>query len=241
MSQFERSEQLWGADSTHILSRKKVALFGVGGVGGYVAEMLARGGVGEIMLVDCDTVSLTNLNRQIIALHSTLGEKKTEVMRRRILDIHPQARVRTADLFVTEENAGDFPFADYDYVVDAIDAVSGKVAIVTRCVQAGIPVISAMGAGNKRDPSRLKIVDLSKTSVCPLARVMRYELKKRGITKGVPVAFSDEIPQRPQSESGETKSTGRVPASLPYLPSAMGILIGARVLEDLLRESPSEN
>ena len=193
---FSRTEMLIGADAVEKLSRSRVAVFGVGGVGGFVVEALARAGVGAIDLIDNDTVSFSNINRQIIALTSTVGRPKTEVMRERVLDINPEAKVSCINKFVLPENIDEFDFETYDYIVDAIDTVSGKLAIIEKAYFLGKPVISSMGTGNKLDPTRFKITDINKTSVCPLARVMRYELKKRGVKK-LKVLFSDEEPMKP--------------------------------------------
>src|SRR5574344_1514047 len=192
-NQFQRTEMLLGSDAVKKLAASHVAVFGVGGVGGYVTEALARSGVGRFTLVDMDTVSITNINRQIIALHSTIGKYKTEVMRDRILDINPDAQVIVRNCFFVPENAGEFDFSEYSYVVDAVDTVTAKIEIVMKAIESGVPVMSSMGAGNKLDPTRFKVSDIYKTSVCPLARVMRYELKKRGVKK-LKVVFSDENP-----------------------------------------------
>lgn len=231
MSQFSRSEALLGELSTKRFAQKNVLIFGVGGVGGYVAEILARGGIGSFTLVDCDTVSESNLNRQIIALHSTLGQKKTAVMRQRIVDINPKANVTCTDCFVSDQTISRFDFSTFDFVVDAIDTVCAKIAIIERCVANKVPVISAMGAGNKLDPFRIQISDISKTSVCPLARAVRYELRKRGITKGVWTAFSTEEPATPKMSLGSQDGRKSIPGSLPYLPSVMGIMIASHVLK----------
>ncbi len=233
MDQFDRSERLLGAAAMERLSRARVAVFGVGGVGGYAAEALARSGIGAIDLVDHDRVSLTNLNRQIIALHSTLGRPKTEAMRDRILDIHPACSVTVRDCFYLPENAEDFDLSAFDYVVDAVDTVAAKLTLAERTRCAGVPLISAMGAGNKLDPSRLRISDISQTSVCPLARVMRKELRKRGIDR-LKVAWSDE-PALTPAPAGEEETEVRraVPGSTVFVPAAMGLLIAAEVVRDL--------
>jgi len=225
-NQFSRTELLLGADATEILKTKHVAVFGVGGVGGFVCEGLARGGVGHFDLIDNDRVNLTNINRQIIAAHSTLGRYKTEVMRERILDINPQAEVVLHNCFYLPETEEQFDFASYDYVVDAIDTVTGKISIIMKCKEAGTQVISAMGAGNKLDPTRFRVVDIYKTEVCPLARVMRYELKKRGVRK-LKVVYSDEKPIKPEGSS--------VPGSVSFVPSVAGLIIAGEVMKDLLK------
>ena len=191
-----RTELLLGAESLEKLKDSRVAVFGLGGVGGAAAEALARSGIGALDLIDSDTVSASNLNRQIIALHSTLGKYKVDAARERILDINPEAEVRTYRTFFLPENADQFPFSEYDYVVDAIDTVSGKIGLIAAAKKAAVPVISAMGAGNKLDPAAFEVSDISETSVCPLAKVMRRELKKRGITD-VKVVYSKEKPRKP--------------------------------------------
>lgn len=196
MNQFSRTELLLGAEGVERLHRARVAIFGVGGVGGYACEALARSGVGHFDLVDMDTVSLTNINRQIIATHRTLGRYKTEVMKERILDINPEAQVRVYNCFFLPENAEEFPFSEYDYVVDAVDTVTAKITLAVTAKEAGVPLISSMGAGNKLDASRFQVADIYQTKVCPLAKVMRRELKKRGIEK-LKVVYSEEEPIKP--------------------------------------------
>ena len=181
LTQFSRTELLLGEEALSKLKASRVAVFGVGGVGGYVCEALVRSGIGSFDLVDHDTVSLTNLNRQIIALHSTIGKYKVDVMKERMLDINPDVQVNAFRMFYLPETADQFDFSVYDYVVDAVDTVSAKISIILRAKEAGVPVISAMGAGNKLDPTRFRVADIYKTSVCPLAKVMRTELKKRGV------------------------------------------------------------
>ena len=233
---FSRSALLLGEAALETLRRSRVAVFGVGGVGGYAVEALARSGVGELHLIDNDTVSLTNLNRQIIALHSTIGRPKAEVMRERVLDINPDCRVFAYETFFTPETAGDFDFTRFDYVVDAIATVSGKIQITVSARAAGVPVICAMGAGNKLDPTRFEVAELEKTSVCPLARVMRRELKKRGIT-GVKVVYSREEPTAPHGgiETDAVFGTRRqTPGSLPFVPAAAGLILASAVVYDLI-------
>ncbi len=231
--QLSRTAALLGDSGVEKLKRARVAVFGVGGVGGYVVEALARSGVGALDLIDKDTVSLTNLNRQIIALHSTLGRLKTEVAAERVKDIDPEIKVTTHNLFFLPENADDFPFSDYDYVVDAIDTVSGKIALIERANEAKIPVISAMGAGNKLDPILFEVADISKTSVCPLARVMRRELKKRGI-EHCKVVYSKEEPLPTPLKDEES---GRaIPGSVAFVPSVAGLIIAGEVIKDLIKE-----
>ena len=232
LEEHSRSAMLLGEGGIQALMRAKVAVFGVGGVGGYLCEALARAGVGEIHLFDNDTVSLSNINRQIIALHSTVGEPKVEVMRARILDINPACRVVTHQVFYLPENADDFPLRQYDYVADAIDTVSAKIELAVRANAADVPLISAMGTGNKLDPTRFCVTDLSKTSGCPLARVMRRELKAHGITH-LKVVYSTEEPKKP-IRTPEKEPLGRVPpASLPYVPPVAGLLMAGEIIREL--------
>ena len=229
---FSRTTMLIGEEAVEKLKRARVAVFGVGGVGGYAIEALARAGVGAIHLIDNDRVSESNINRQIIALHSTVGRLKTDVMKERLLDINPQMDVRTHNVFFLPENADEFDFSQYDYVVDAIDTVSGKIALIERAKKANVPVISCMGTGNKTNPSAFVVADIEKTSVCPLARVMRRELKKRGIS-GVKVVYSTE---EPKNESAEKSETGKpVPASISFVPPVAGLLLASAVIKDLIR------
>ena len=226
--QFARTEVLLGKKSMETLSRARVAVFGIGGVGGYVCEALVRSGVGAFDLIDNDTVSLTNLNRQIIATHQTIGRYKTEVMRERMLSINPKADVRTFQCFFLPENAGDFPFEEYDYIVDAVDTVTAKIGLVMQAQEKGIPIISSMGAGNKLDASLFEVADIYETKVCPLAKVMRRELKKRGVKK-LKVVYSREEPIK-QPESGgnldlECKGRRSTPGSVAFVPSAAGLII----------------
>lgn len=231
--QFARSELLLGGENMERLRRARVAVFGVGGVGGYVAEALARGGVGTLDLVDNDTVCLSNLNRQIIALHSTIGQYKVDAARARILDINPEAVVHTYRIFYLPETADQFDFTQYDYVVDAIDTVSGKLMLIEQAKRAGVPVISSMGAGNKLDPTAFRVADISETSVCPLAKVMRRELKKRGITN-VKVVYSEEKPLVPHTaESLAATPRRQTPGSVSFVPSVVGLIIAGEVIKDL--------
>ena len=248
LTQFSRTEMLLGKEAVDKLSEKKVAIFGVGGVGGYVCEALVRTGIGHFVLVDNDKVSLTNLNRQIIALHSTIGRYKVDVMKERMLDINPQAEIETYKCFFLPENADSFPFETYDYVVDAIDTVTAKLEIVSRCTASGVPVISSMGTGNKLDPTRFCITDINKTTICPLAKVMRQELRKRGI-KRLKVVFSDEMPLHPIEEVAEqvrldseadreqepTNTRRRdIPGSAAFVPAAAGLVLASEVVKDLI-------
>ncbi len=222
---FSRTEQLLGPDAMQRLSAARVAIFGIGGVGGYVAEALARSGVGALDLFDNDTVCESNLNRQIIALRTTIGQYKVDAMRARIADISPLTRVKVYRCFYMPDNAAEYPFDCYDYVVDAVDTVTAKLTIIERAKEAGVPVISCMGTGNKLDPSQLKISDISKTSVCPLARVMRRELRQRGIAH-VKVVYSMEEPIRSDNPS-------RTPASIAFVPASAGLLIAGEVVRTL--------
>ena len=234
MDRFLRNRMLFGNEGQELLFSKKVTVFGVGGVGGYVCEMLARSGVGTIEIVDHDTVSESNINRQIIALSSTVGKDKVAVMEKRIEEINPLCKVIARKEFFLPENAHLFDFTDRDFVVDAIDTVCGKLAIIEGCVKAGTPVISSMGTGNKLHPEMLEITDLAKTSVCPLARVMRRELKNRGITH-LPVLFSKEEPLKPTFFDDDTPKGKAAPASSPFVPSSAGILIASYVVRELLK------
>ena len=222
-NQFTRTEMMLGKDAVCRLNSTRVAVFGVGGVGGYAVEALARAGIGEIHLFDSDRVSVTNINRQIIALHSTVGMLKTEVMKERIADINPDAVVVCHSIFYGEDTADEIDLSKYDYVVDAIDTVRSKVLLITRAKAAGVPIISSMGAGNKLDPTRFEVADIYKTSVCPLARVIRTELKKRGIDS-LKTVYSKEPPYL----SGE-----RIPASISFVPSVVGLIIAGEVIKDI--------
>lgn len=234
MEELSRTEMLLGKDAVEALKSKRVIVFGVGGVGGYTCEALARTGVGQIDLVDNDTVSLSNVNRQIIALHSTVGKSKVEVMKARIFDINPSIKVEAKNMFFTPETSGEIDFSQYDYVVDAIDTVSGKIELVMLCNKAGVPIISSMGAGNKLDPCAFKVSDIYKTSVCPLARVMRTELKKRGIKK-LKVVYSEE---KPISREMSAPTVGkRPPASIAFIPSVVGLIVASEVIKDLTKEN----
>lgn len=221
-----------GSEAMERLKQCRVILFGVGGVGGFAGEALVRGGVGSITVVDHDTVGLTNLNRQIIALHSTLGMKKVEVFRRRALDINPDLNITALDSFLLPDNVGRFELSGYDYIVDAIDTVSAKIALAVTAEQTGVPLISCMGTGNKLDPFRFRITDVYKTSVCPLARVMRRELKARGVSH-LKVLYSDEPPLTP-APSEENSGKRQTPGSVSFVPSAAGLMIAGEVIKDLI-------
>ena len=225
MEIFSRTERLIGKAGIEKLGKSRVAVFGVGGVGGYVVEALARSGVGALDLVDNDVVKESNLNRQIIALHSTIGAQKTAVAAARVKDINPQIKVREHNVFFLPENAELFDFSLYDYVVDAIDTVSGKIALIEKAKAAKVPVISSMGTGNKLNATAFEVADISQTSVCPLARVMRRELKKRGI-ENVKVVYSKEEPK---------DTAGSVPASIAFVPPVAGLIIAGEVIKDLIK------
>ena len=229
--EFTRTAMLIGEESVEKLSSCHIAVFGIGGVGGYVTEALARCGVGEFDLIDNDTVNITNINRQIIATHDTLGRFKTEVMRERILSINPDAKVNVHNTFYLPENSAEFDFAKYDYIVDAVDTVTAKIEIIINAKKAGTPVISSMGTGNKLDPTRFEIADIYKTTVCPLAKVMRRELKKRGVDR-LKVLYSKEEPIKKQAEEGVRLT----PASISFVPSVAGLIIAGEVIKELIYE-----
>lgn len=229
--QFSRSAALLGDEGIERLLRARVAVFGVGGVGGYVCEALARSGVGTLALFDRDTVSRSNLNRQIIALHSTIGRPKVEVMRERILDINPAAEVEANHLFYLPENADTVDLSRFDYIADCIDTVSSKVELICRARAVDVPIISAMGAGNKLDPSAFGVIDLAKTQGCPLARVMRRELKSRGIIH-LPVVFSPEPPHTMQAVSAE-EGRRSTPGSVAFVPSVAGLIMAGEIVRCL--------
>lgn len=245
LQQFSRTQRLIGREAMVQLAGSRVAIFGLGGVGGYVCEALVRSGVGAFDLIDHDTISLTNLNRQIIATQETIGQYKVQVMKERMLAINPEVDVRIYQSFFLPENAKEFPFQEYDYVVDAVDTVMAKIGIIMEAEAMGVPVISSMGTGNKMDPGRLQVADIYKTKVCPLAKVMRHELKKRGIRK-LKVVFSDEEPIRPVLESNgdgslldtEPLPPGKrtVPGSNAFVPSSAGLMIAAEVIKDLIAD-----
>ena len=227
--QLSRTALLLGDDAVERLSQARVAVFGVGGVGGFATEALARSGIGALDLIDGDVVSLSNLNRQIIALHSTVGKAKTEIMAQRIQDIDPDIRLTLHTCFFTPENAGDFDFTQYDYIIDAVDMVTAKIQLAVQAQAAGVPMISSMGAGNKLDPSAFEVSDLYKTSVCPLARVMRRELKARGIRK-MKVVYSKEEPRK---VDGPTENGRHIPGSIAFVPSAAGLVLAGEVIREL--------
>lgn len=230
LDQFSRTELIFGKEAMEKLRRSRVAVFGIGGVGGYAVEALARSGVGTLDIIDNDKICLTNLNRQIFAVHSTVGQYKVDVAKERICDICPDIKVNTHKCFFMPDTADDFNFTEYDYVIDAIDTVTGKLEIIKRAETANVPVISAMGAGNKQDPTAFKVADIYETKVCPLARVMRQELRKAGI-KDVKVVYSEEKPVR-QIENVEFKN---IPGSNAFVPSVAGLIIAGEVIKDLTK------
>ncbi len=238
--QFSRTELLLGKDAMDKLSTSRVAVFGVGGVGGYTVEALARSGIGTLDLIDNDVICVTNINRQIIATHKTLGQYKVDAAESRILEINPNAIVHKHRIFYTPETASQFDFTKYDYVVDAIDTVSGKIQIVMQATAANTPIISSMGAGNKLDPTAFEVTDIYKTSVCPLARVMRRELNRRGI-KSLKVVYSKEVPIVPNTceiTENETDTSIRkrsIPGSTAFVPSVVGLIIASEVIKDIIR------
>lgn len=249
LNQFSRTELLFGKEAMDKLQNSRVAVFGIGGVGGYVCEALVRSGVYHFDLIDDDQVCLTNLNRQIIATRKTVGQYKVDVMRERILEINPDADVSVHKCFFLPENADEFPFEKYDYVVDAVDTVTAKIELVMKAQEKGVPIISSMGAGNKLDPSAFKVADIYKTRVDPLARVMRREMKKRGVKK-LKVVYSEEDPKRPIEDmavscrnncicppGAQHKCTERrdIPGSTAFVPSVAGLIIAGEVIKDLTK------
>ncbi len=241
MEQFIRTKMLLGDETMEKLNNAHIAVFGIGGVGGYVVEALARSGIGKFDLIDNDTVALSNLNRQIIATHTTIGKYKVDVMKERILDINPNAQVNVFKCFFLPENSKEFDFSKYTFIVDAIDTVTAKLELIVRANEAGVPIISSMGTGNKLDPTKLEITDIYKTEVCPLARVMRTELRKRNIKK-LKVVYSKEQPIKVQRETPNQitlKKSGRikdVPGSTAFVPSVAGLIIASEVIRELKGE-----
>lgn len=235
LNQFSRTELLIGKEAVRILNEARIAVFGIGGVGGYVVEALVRSGIQHIDIIDNDTVSLTNLNRQIIATHSSIGRYKVDVMKERILDINPDAQVNAYKCFYVPENKNQFDFTKYDYVVDAVDTVAAKISLILQSKEAGTKIICAMGAGNKMDPSKFEVADISETSVCPLARVMRSECRKRGI-KDVKVVYSKEKALIPlNTEDCELKGNAPAPGSNAFVPSVAGLIIAGEIVRDLIQ------
>jgi tRNA A37 threonylcarbamoyladenosine dehydratase len=254
LNQFSRTQLLLGKNSMEKLRESRVAVFGVGGVGGYVCEALVRSGVGALDLIDDDKVCLTNLNRQLIATRKTVGKYKVDVMKERILEINPDAKVEVHKCFFLPENADEFPFGEYDYIVDAVDTVTAKVELVMKAKEKNIPIISSMGAGNKLDGSAFRVADIYRTKVCPLAKVMRHELKKRGVKK-LKVVYSEEYPTRPLEDMSIScrtncicppgaahKCTERrdIPGSVAFVPSVAGLIIGGEVIKDLTKDCVRE-
>ena len=237
LTQFSRTELLLGKEGVKRLADARVAVFGIGGVGGYVCEALVRSGIGAFDLIDSDTVSLTNLNRQIIATHSSIGRYKVDVMKERRLDINPEVQVQTYQCFFLPEQADAFPFGTYDYIVDAVDTVTAKIALVETARAYQVPIISSMGAGNKLDASLFRVADIYQTRVCPLAKVMRRELKKRGIDH-LKVVYSEEKALSPRTEEcaqEENVQKRSIPGSVAFVPSAAGLVIAGEVVRDLSR------
>ena len=236
--QFSRTGLLLGQEALKRLQGATVAVFGIGGVGGYTVEALARAGVGTIAVIDRDTISLSNLNRQLLATHDTIGMEKVEAARQRILSINPTAVVQTHPIFYTRENADCLDFTQYDYVVDAIDTVTGKLCIIEKAMEAGVPVISCMGTGNKLDATALEVADISKTSVCPLARIMRKELRKRGILH-LKVVYSREEALKSVGAEEEAAAIGKrtIPGSTAFVPGAAGLILAGEVIRDLVKDS----
>ena len=251
LNQFSRTQLLLGEESMKKLYDMRVAVFGIGGVGGYVCEALVRTGIGHFDLIDDDKVCLTNLNRQIIATRKTVGLYKADVMKERMLEINPNVEVNVYKCFFLPENADEFPFADYDYVIDAVDTVTAKVELVMKCKEMNVPIISSMGAGNKLDASAFKVADIYKTKMCPLAKVMRHEMKKRGVKK-LKVVYSEEKPTRPIEDmsiscrthcicppGAQHKCTERrdIPGSVAFVPSVAGMIIAGEVIKDLTKDT----
>ena len=232
--QFLRTQMLLGTEALERLRKARVAVFGIGGVGGYTVEALARSGVGQLDLIDNDTVSVSNINRQILATHSTVGMPKVEAAKARILDINPDCVVRTHQVFYTPETADQFDFTQYDYLVDAIDTVTGKLQLVQRAYEVGTPIICCMGTGNKLDASAFQVADISKTSMCPLARIMRKELGKRGI-KHLKVVYSQEEALSPTGWEEEAAALGKrqIPGSVSFVPGAAGLILAGEVVKDI--------
>ena len=237
IEQFSRTQMLLGEQAMERLYKARVAVFGVGGVGGYVVEALARCGIGRLDLCDSDTVSISNINRQILATHSTVGLLKVEAAKRRIADINPACEVRTYPFFYLPDTADRFDFAEYDYIVDCIDTVTGKLQLVERAVAVGTPIICSMGTGNKLDPAAFQVADISKTSMCPLARIMRKELKKRGIHH-LKVVYSQEEARKPDVDEEELQRTGKrqIPGSVAFVPGAAGLILAGEVVKDLVEK-----
>ena len=235
-AQFSRTQILLGDEAMEKLSRARVAIFGIGGVGGYTAEALARSGIGTLDLIDPDDVSITNINRQLFATHSSVGKPKVEAAKARLLDIHPNLKLHLYPVFYTPETADQFDFTQYDYIVDAIDTVTGKLCLAERAFAVGTPIISCMGAGNKLCGTAFQVADISKTTICPLARVMRKELKKRGIHH-MKVVFTTEEAIKPVGAEEEAAAIGKrqIPGSTSYIPGIAGLLLAGEVIKDLIK------
>ena len=231
--ELSRTELLLGEKALEKLAKSRVAIFGIGGVGGYTAEALARSGIGALDLIDNDKVTLSNINRQIYALHSTVGEYKVDVAKERILDINPNINIKTYTTFYMPETSDEFDFGQYDYVVDAIDTVSGKIELVMQADKFNVPIISSMGAGNKLNPTEFELQDIYKTSVCPLARVMRQELKKRNI-KNLKVVYSKEPPIKNHQNPEWITKNKKAPGSIAFVPSVAGLIIASEVIKDII-------
>ncbi len=230
---FSRQNIVFGSDSLEKLKNSRVAVFGVGGVGGYVCEALARSGVGVIDIIDNDTVAPSNINRQIIALHSTIGKSKVEVCKARLLDINPELTVNAHQCFFLKENEDEFEFEKFDYIVDAIDTVSGKLALAVISDKLNIPIISSMGAGNKTDPTQFKVADIYKTSVCPLAKVMRKLCRENNVKK-LKVVYSEELPTIKETLIDETSNKRQIPGSFSFVPSVVGLIMAGEVIKDII-------
>ena len=231
LNQFSRSELLLGKEGIKKLQSSHVIVFGVGGVGGYTIEALARCGIGSIDIVDNDKICITNINRQIIATHKTIGQYKVDAMKERMLDINPEIKIKTYNMFFDSENSAEFDFQKYDYIVDAIDTVKSKIELIEKANANNIPIISAMGAGNKLDAEKFEVSDIYKTSVCPLARVMRTELKKRNI-KHLKVVYSKEVPIKP-NETNEVSAKRQIPGTIATTPATMGLIIAGEIIKEL--------
>lgn len=234
MTQFKRTQMLFGKNSIEKLAASKVAVFGIGGVGGHVVEALVRSGIGTVDVIDNDVIHNSNLNRQIIALHSTIGQPKIDVLKTRMEDINPDIKIITHNCFFTPETATQFDFSVYDYVADCIDTVTGKIELVLRCNEANTPIISSMGTGNKLNPADLEVSDIYKTSVCPLARVMRNELKKHNVKK-LKVVYSKEIPVIPKEFLEDKENKKRIVGSNAFVPATAGLIIASEIIKDIIK------
>ncbi|MBR2044698.1 MAG: tRNA threonylcarbamoyladenosine dehydratase [Agathobacter sp.] len=238
-NKFDRTKRLLGAHAMEKLKNSHVAVFGIGGVGGHAVDALARSGIGEITIVDSDEVAVSNINRQLIATTATVGRKKVDVMKEHLLLINPDIKVNICDCFFLPETKSQFKFSDYDYVIDAVDTVTAKLALVEACKEADVPIVSSMGAGNKLDPTAFEVADIYKTSVCPLAKVMRKELKARGI-KHLKVVYSKEIPLEPMDDetfvSDEKRSRRATPGSIAFVPSVAGLILAGEVVKDISKK-----